>query len=58
MISLKPALVSLSVTDFTAWKGVGEAFTNVRKSLAAVLMLAEPMVEVLKPRLMTELENM
>jgi hypothetical protein len=36
----KPALASLSFTHFTAWKGVGDALTNERKSFAAAAVLA------------------
>lgn len=58
MISLKPAEVSFSLTDFTAWKGVGEAFTNDKKSLAAVLILMEAIVEALNPLLKIKLGTM
>lgn len=58
LISLKPAEVSLSLTDFTAWNGVGEALTNDKKSFAAVLILAELMVAVLNPLLKIKLRTM
>lgn len=44
LISLNPALVSRSFTQFTAWNGVGEALTKERKSFAAVAILGD-MVE-------------
>lgn len=58
LISLKPAEVSLSLTDFTAWNGVGEALTNDKKSFAAVLILTELMVAVLNLLLKIKLSTM
>jgi hypothetical protein len=45
LISLNPAAANLSLTDLTAWKGVGELWTKVRKSFAAVLVVIGPIVE-------------
>lgn len=58
LISLNPALVSFSFTDLTAWNGVGDALTNDRKSLAAVLMLTGAIVDVEKLRRKMSLHSM
>ncbi len=45
LISLKPALSSRSFADRTAWKGVGDALTNLRNSVAAFSVLGAVMVQ-------------